>query len=493
MIRLVLAAAMPMLGLGACTMLGPDYRRAELELPAGYTAEAAATAAGAGGASGQAAASAEAQRVPADWWTLYGDAELNRLVEAARQRNADVAIALAQLQEAEAVLREARALLFPAIDLNGYGTRSQVTTLGAQPLPPSVPALRNDFRLTASTAYEIDFWGRVRRAGEAAEAQLLASAYTRDVVELSVAGATAQTYFLLRSLDAQVAVTRQSLALREETLQLVRSRARGGIASDFDLAQSESARADAAAQLSELQRQRGLVERQLGFLTGQPGLTLAAGDLRALPIPPTPPAGLPSSLLDRRPDVRAAEEALVAANARIGIARAAMMPTISLTGLYGGQSADLSDLLASGARIWSLGLAVNLPIFDAGRLAARVEQVEARQRAALAAWRRAAESAFRETAESLANVDLSVATEAELRAAVEASRRAASLARKRYEAGYSAYLEVLDAQRTQNVNDLAFIRTRQARLAYSVDLMKALGGGWPAPERNGERSASSSR
>jgi multidrug efflux system outer membrane protein len=183
----------------------------------------------------------------------------------------------------------------------------------------------------------------------------------------------------------------------------------------------------------------------------------------------------------------------VAANARIGIARAAMMPTISLTGLYGGQSADLSDLLASGARIWSLGLAVNLPIFDAGRLAARVEQVEARQRAALAAWRRAAESAFRETAESLANVDLSVATEAELRAAVEASRRAASLARKRYEAGYSAYLEVLDAQRTQNVNDLAFIRTRQARLAYSVDLMKALGGGWPAPERNGERSASSSR
>ena len=202
-----------------------------------------------------------------------------------------------------------------------------------------MPAIRSDFRLTASTAFEIDFWGRVRRAGEAARGAAAGDGYARDVVELSVAGATAQAYFLLRSLDAQVVVTRESLALRQESLQLVRSRARGGIASDLDVAQSESARADAAAQLSELQRQRGLVEHQLGFLTGQPDLSLAAGDLRALPIPPTPPAGLPSSLLDRRPDVRAAEQALVAANARIGVARAAMMPTISLTGLYGGQSA----------------------------------------------------------------------------------------------------------------------------------------------------------
>jgi multidrug efflux system outer membrane protein len=476
-----LALATAALGLGGCTVMGPDYRRAELELPAAYPA------------AGSSVAANEAVRVPSDWWTLYGSGELDRLVEAARQRNADLEAALAQLQEAEAVLREARAALFPQVDLGGQGSRTRVTTLGATPVFAGVPVVRSDFRLAASTAYELDFWGRVRRGTEAAQAQLLASTYAQDVAELSVTGAVAQAWFLLRSLDAQTGVTRESVRLREETLQVVRSRARGGVASELDVAQAEGALSDAAVQLQELQRQRALVERQLGQLTGQPALALPEGDLRSLPVPPVPPPGLPSSLLDRRPDVRAAEESLVAANARVGIARAAMMPSVSLTGLFGGQSRELSDVLESGARIWSLGVSVNLPIFDAGRLAARSEQAEARQRQALAAWRKAAESAYRETADGLSNAERSQAAEAQLQSAVEAARRAASLARKRYEAGYSAYLEVLDAQRTQNNAELALIRNRQARLAYSVDLMKALGGGWPVPDRNGERSESSSR
>lgn len=487
-----LALAGIALGLSACTVMGPDYARPASPLPAGFGGSGAGKGATTPTAAAAGTAGIEAG-IPADWWTLYRDPGLDRLVDAARERNLDLEIALAQLQEAEAVLTEARAALFPQVDLGAQGSRSRITTLGAQPVFAGVPITRTDFRLAASTAFELDFWGRVRRGAEVAQAQLLAAGHARDTVALSVAGATTQAYFLLRSLDAQLAVTRESLALRDESLQVVRSRARGGIASDLELAQAEGARADAAAQLQELQRQRALVERQLGALTAQPGLAVAEGDLRSLPLPPVPPAGLPSSLLDRRPDVRAAEEALVAANARIGVARAAMMPGVSLTGLLGGQSRELSDLLASGARIWSLGFALNLPLFDAGRLSARVEQAEARQRQALAAWRKAAESAFRETAESLDNGARAAAAETDLQARAEAARRAASLARKRYEAGYSAYLEVLDAQRTLNEAELALIRNRQARLAYSVDLMKALGGGWPAPARNGERSESSSR
>lgn len=476
-----IAAVLAALGLGACTVLGPDYQRAELDLPTSYSQPGTATD------------TATSPQVQADWWTLYGSPELNRLVEAARVRNADLEVALAQLQEAEWVLREARSFLFPQVDLGAQGSRSRVSTLTAIPVSAGIPVLRTDLRLAASTAYELDFWGRVRRGTEAAQAQLLASAYARDVAEISVAGAVTQAWLLLRSLDAQVEVTRESLVLRDETLAVVRSRARGGIASDLDVAQAEGARADAATQLEELRRQRGLVERQIGQLTGQSGLALPVGNLGSLPVPPVPPPGLPSALLDRRPDVRAAEESLVAANARVGVARAAMMPSVSLTGLFGGQSRELSDLVESGARIWSLGVAVNLPIFDAGRLAARSEQAEARQRQALAAWRKAAESAYRETADGLANAQHGLAVETELQAAVEAARRAALLARKRYESGYSAFLEVLDAQRTQNGAELALIRNRQARLAYSVDLMKALGGGWSPPERNGERSESSSR
>jgi multidrug efflux system outer membrane protein len=199
-------------------------------------------------------------------------------------------------------------------------------------------------------------------------------------------------------------------------------------------------------------------------------------------VPPAPPAGLPSALLERRPDIRAAEQQLVAANALIGTARAALFPSISLTGALGGQSAELSDLLASGARVWSLGFGLTLPIFDGGRRSARVEQAEARRAQALAAYQGAIESGFREVADALVSIEQSAASEAELRARLDAARSALELSTVRYESGYSAYLEVLDAQRTANDAELAFVRNRLARLAFSVDLMKALGGGWRAAD-----------
>jgi multidrug efflux system outer membrane protein len=200
--------------------------------------------------------------------------------------------------------------------------------------------------------------------------------------------------------------------------------------------------------------------------------------LFALPIPPTPPPGLPSTLLDRRPDIRSAEQSMIAANAQIGIARAALFPTISLTAGLGAQSAELSQLLSSGTGIWSLGFGLAAPIFDAGRRQARVEQAEARREQALAGYQRSIETAFREVSDALVNVEQSAQTEDELKLRVQAARSALELSNIRYESGYSPYLEVLDAQRTANEAELAFVRNRQARLAFSVDLMKALGGGW---------------
>lgn len=469
--RRLAAAGTVVLAAAGCTVVGPDYRRPEQPLPERFVDVLPAGAPESGDAA-----------LPADWWTLYRDPQLDALVAATLARNADVRLAIARVEEAEAALREAWAVLVPQVDFGAGGSRSRVSTLGAQPVPAGVPLVRNDRRIALSTAFEIDFWGKLRRGAEAIDAQLMASRYARDVVALGLAGAATQSWFALRSLDAQIAVSRESLAANLETLELIRARARGGVASDLEVSQAEAAHAVAALQLNELQRQRGSIERQLGVLSGQPGLSVPAGDLRAMPVPPLPPPGLPSTLLDRRPDIRQAEAILQAANARIGVARAAMLPTISLTGSFGGQSAELSDLLASGARIWSLGFGLTLPVFDAGRLQARAEQAEARERQALAGYQKSIETAFREVGDALGNSERSIAAEADLQRRLDAARNGTRLARARYETGYSGYLDLLYALRTQNDAELALIRNRQARLSYSVDLMKALGGGWtPQP------------
>ena len=319
------ALACAALLLAGCAAVGPDYQRPAVDLPSTYpVADAAGTAAA----------------VDAAWWKLYGDAALDQLVASALARNADIRLAVARIEEADANLREAGATFLPQIDLGAAGSRSGVSTTGAVAVPSTVPVIRNNVRLTAATAFELDFWGRLRRALEAARAQALGTHYAKDVVSLSLAGLTTQAYFSLRSLDVQIALTRETLAVRGEALVIVRSRAAGGIASDLDVNQAVVSRADAATQLRDLQRQRTLVEHQLGTLAGRLDLALPqSATLLALPMPPAPPPGLPSALLERRPDLRQAEQQLVSANALIGVARAAMLPTISLTGSYGAQYA----------------------------------------------------------------------------------------------------------------------------------------------------------
>ncbi len=447
--------------IGGCAM-GPDYQRPDVQLPPTYPQDAGTVA----------------QDVQPEWWKLYGDATLNELVADTLAKNYDARIAAAQVEEAEALMRQANASYFPEIDLGAGASRSRVSNVAAVPIPVGVPLVRNERRVALSTSFEIDFWGKLRRASEAARAQALATAYGRDVVMLGLAGTATQAYFALRSADAQIVALRDSLRTREESLEVARSRSAAGLVSDLDVYQAQAARADAASQLKEQERQRAAFEHQLASLTGRPGLQIAPGDLAQLPLPPALPAGLPSRLLDRRPDVRAAEQNLVAANAQIGVAKAALFPSISLIGSYGGLSAELVNLLTGDGRIWSAGFGLTLPIFDAGRGFARVDQAEARRNQSLYAYQKSIETAFREVADAITNVRQSAASETDLQERVKAARNSLDLAQERYRAGYSAYIEVLDAQRTVNDAELALVRNRQSQLAYTVDFMKALGGGW---------------
>ena len=452
---------LPLIVLCGCT-LGPDYKRPQLELPAQYPEPAPA----------------EAQALAPQWWRLYSDKTLDGLIDTAQKANADVRLAAARVQEAEGALREARAALFPELTGSYTYARSRVSTVASPPVPPGFPLIRPNHTLAASTNFELDFWGRFARASEAARANLFGAQYARDTVQLSLAGAITQAYFALRSLDAQLAVLENAIRVRRESLDIAQARLDAGLASELDVHQARGALYDALVQKRDAVRNRALVEHQLGLLTGKMDLKLASGELFALPLAPVPPPGLPSALLERRPDIRQAEENLVVANAQIGIARAAMFPAITLTGLAGGQSAELGDLLTSGAKIWTVGFGLALPLFDAGRRAARVDQATARREQAVAGYQRAVETGFREVADALVNVEQSGESEAELKQRLDAARAALELSTLRYEKGYSPYLEVLDAQRNANDAELSYVRNRQARLAFSVDLMKALGGGW---------------
>jgi multidrug efflux system outer membrane protein len=418
--------------------------------------------------------------VAPDWWKLYRDATLDQLVESGRKTNADLRQAGARVQEAEGVLKEVHGAYFPEITAGYQYQRASVSTVAQPPVPNGISVIRPSHTLTASTSFELDFWGKFARATESARAALLSSRYSRDVVEMTLASAIAQAYFALRSLDAQIVVLDASIRVREDSLAIARARLKSGLASELDVYQAQGALSDALVQRRDAQRARALVEHQLAQLTGRLDLRLAAGDLFTLPLPPLPPAGLPSALLERRPDIRQAEETLVAANALIGVARAAQFPSFSLTAAAGAQSAELGDILTRGAAIWTLGAGVTLPIFDAGRREARVDQATARREQAVAGYQRAVEGSFREVADALVNVQQTGDSEAELAARLDAARKALALSQVRYESGYSPYLEVLDAQRTANDAEIAFVRNRQARLAFSVDLMKALGGGWVA-------------
>ena len=455
--RIVLAA---LLAASGCAMVGPDYKRPDTSLPATYHEPMPA---------GE-------LKVPLDWWKLYDDPMLDQLVEEGLKHNTDLSIAIARVDEAQGALKEARAILFfPTIDLNAQAARGRTTSSGTL-------ATGNGFGVGLSTSFELDVWGRLRRGVRSVNDQLLASEYGRDTVALTVAAQVARAYFAVRALDAQLIASRGILEAAEQSLALAKKRANAGIAPELDIYQAGSLRAQSAAQASEIQRQRATFVHALGVLTGQLDLQIAPGTFREIPIPPLTPPGLPSDLLERRPDVKQAEANLEAATERIGVAKGSEFPALSLTGTYGSIAPQVDQLFSTAGRTWSIGAGLTGPILDGGRYRARTEQAEAQAREAQGAYESAVRNAFRDVIDAVSNVKHASDTEIELRDLVDQSQKALHLAEVRYEHGYSAYLEVLDAQRTLNDAQLTLIRNRLALLSYTVDLMNALGGGWEPPK-----------
>ncbi len=451
----------PMALLSACKSVGPDYERPQLAVPNQYSEQAD-----------------QAQsKVSSTWWTAYQDQLLNDLVSKALQSNTDIKLAVARVEEADALAREIGAATLPQVDLNAGANRSRVTELGGNPVTTNP---RNDYKAELGTSFEIDFWGKLRRAKESVRAQILSSQYAKDTVALSLSGLVATNYLTLRSLDSQITLTQESMKSREASLGLTKRRLEGGVASALDVYQAEVASANLSAQLAELTRQRALSLHQLATLTGDLSLNIASADIQALPVPPTPPAGLPSSLLEARPDVAQAEQQMIAANANIGVAKAALYPTISLTAGLGGESLELGDILKSAARIWTGGVSLYLPIFDSGKLNSKVDQASAKQKQALASYEGAIQTAFKEVNDALVDLRQNTEREDALNKSQIAAKKALDVSENRYKSGYSAYLDVLDAQRVYNDSALSYVQSRQARLAATVSLFKALGGGWQA-------------
>jgi len=275
------------------------------------------------------------------------------------------------------------------------------------------------------------------------------------------------------------------LVSRDASLALTKRRLEGGIVSALDVYQAEVANTNLRAQIADLKRLQSLSLNQLALLTGDldlavRGLGQTKSDIMALPVPPIPPLGLPSSLLESRPDVRQAEQQMIAANANIAVAKAALYPSISLTANWGGESLELKDILSSAARIWTGGLSLSLPIFNGGRLDARVDQEAAKQKKTLATYERTIQTAFTEVNDALVSLRQQTEREQSLLTSQTSAQKMLTLSENRYQSGYSAYIEVLDAQRTYNEASLAFVQARQARLVATVDLFKVLGGGWEA-------------
>src|SRR3954464_14525953 len=416
------------------------------------------------------------------WWRIYDDAQLEKAVDEALGANGDLLIAAARVDEARAVLGEANSFFWPTVDARAATSRQQVSTRTATAFP-GIPREYNNNRATLNVSYELDLFGRLRAGAAAARAELEASQASRDAVRLALAAQVAKSYFALRSLDEQVDLTRRTVALREEALDLQRKRLRGGVISQFELRQLEAEAAVVRAQLPPLERDREREEVSLAVLLGRTPKQLFDTEVKIreaydeMPGPPVLPAGVPSELLLRRPDLVEAERQLAAANARVAVAPAEMFPSISLTAFYGSESAALANLFAGGsAAAWQVAAAVTQPIFAGGRLQARTDAAGARERAVLAQYLQTIRSAFGEVRAALivqARAKESNDAESARAAALAESLRLAHL---RYDNGVASQLDVLDAERGLLSAQIARIEALRAHRAAVADLFRALGG-----------------
>lgn len=450
--------------LAGCAM-GPDYVRPELELPAAEVAPAE-------------------HFVPftaLDWWKLFNDPTLDRIEREALACNRDLTIAIARVDEARAIARIAFADRLPAVGLGADAIRGRTTR---EEQIPGESRTDDSFDLLGMASFELDLWGKYQRLDEAARAELLATEAARDAVRLALTADVAALYFRLRTLQAQTRIAYEQLATYDTSCEMYRKRYQYGYTQELDLRRIEADRLATEALVYQRENAVSQAETALAMLLGRSpgaiveGFSEAGRTLEELNTFPAIPDDLPSDLLERRPDILAAEGTLMAANARIGAARAAFFPSISLTGDYGNVSSELEDLFSSGTNVWTVSAALAQPVFEGGRLLAREKAERARREEMLAQYEKTVQNAFREARDALvAGTKTAQVLQSSLERA-QAMRRSLELSQKQHARGYISIIDVLDIQRQSLRAELDLSAARLDQLDAVISLCRTLGGGW---------------
>ncbi|GAB3444247.1 efflux transporter outer membrane subunit [Massilia solisilvae] len=458
---LVLAGAAAVM---AGCAVGPDYRRPAVDAPAAFRFQVK-----------------EAKDMAnTAWWRQFNDPQLDQLIVIALGENKDVKIAAARIDQFLGQYVSTRSVLFPQVGAQLNGQRQRLPPSERALTPGALGSVIESYDAALSLSWEIDVFGKRRRQTEAARANVLASEEGRRATILTLVSSVAASYITLRELNRQLEIAQDTVAARRASYLLFKDRFEGGTVSELELSQAKSDYEASLVTVPQIQAQIGQAEDALSVLLGrnpgpiQGGLKLAAMQLPAVP------SGLPSQLLERRPDLRQAEQKLIAANAQIGAARAQYFPTISLTGLFGAISSEFSGLFKGENKAWSFGAAAAMPIFTAGGIAGSVQTAEAQQREALLTYQQSIQTAFREVSDSLLSHTKAREQLAYQEQQVATLRRYLELARLRYDNGYTSYIEVLDAERNLYSAEVAYSQTQGNVFVSLVNLYKAMGGGWVA-------------
>jgi multidrug efflux system outer membrane protein len=451
-----------LLGLGALAgcAVGPNYRRPPVETPESTR--------------GEPGPPDEASLADLPWWEVFRDPALQALIAEAIAGNHDLAAAAARVEEARNEIIVARADMFPQIGYTGQAVRQRAAIFPGAPSPTF-----NEFLGTFNLAWEIDVWGRIRRSTEAARAQYLAAEAARRGVLLTLVSDVAQAYFEMLDLDRELEITHRTTASFADTLDLFQRRYRGGIGTLLEVSRAEAALTQARAQIPNLESQVVARENQISTLLGRPpGDVARGGSLSPEQLVPTVPVGLPSQLLERRPDIQQAEQALVAANAEVGVAVASFFPKLGLTSLYGGQSAELENVVKHGANVWAIAGSLAGPLFQGGRLLGNYRAQSAAFDDAAERYEQTTVQAFAEVSDAIVARDRLARVRADLDATVTALQESVRLSLQRYTDGIANYFEVLEAQQQLFPAELALVRVQADELVAVVTLYRALGGGW---------------
>ena len=454
--------------LTGCMTVGPDYKRPVIDTPAAWRIE---------------------EREVRDlantaWWQQFNDPVLNGLVGTALEQNKDLLIATARIEEFFGRYFSTRGDQFPSAGGNADAFRQRLSEKSFSRFDGKDNPY-NQYEAFLNAGWEIDFWGKFRRATEAARAELLGTEEGRRTVVLTLVGAVSAAYVDIRALDKQLEITQRTADSRKGTLELFQLRFQNGIISEVDLSQAESEYEDALARIPDFERAIGQTENALSVLLGRNPGPIARGLTLDELILPVVPAGVPSELLERRPDIRSAEQALIAANARIGVAKSLYFPTISLTGAFGTVSTDLSNLFTASSRAWNYGVPVSVPLFTAGRIGGEVKAAEATEKQAVLSYQQAIQNAFREVDDALLDRSKSGQRLDALSRQLKALNNYARLARMRYDEGYTSFLEVLDADRSLFNVELAHTTGQNALFRSLINIYKSMGGGWVTAAENG--------